>query len=119
MKSLRIALVGPVAGMLLAFGAQAQVNIPNPMSPGNSPDSAVRVIATNDFMVERFIKRWLRAHYADWHADPHEYMNIGMEKYAVVYITSAGNPGRRVYFRVQSRPGDPDDSDSRDGSFPF
>ena len=26
-----------------------------------------------------------------------------MERYAVVYITSSNNPGRRVYFRVQSR----------------
>jgi hypothetical protein len=114
MKAMRFALVG----ILLAIGAQAQVNIPNPMAPGNSPDSAVRVIATNDLMVERFIRRWLRSHYANWHADPHQYMNLGMEKYAVVYITSPENPGRRIYFRVQSHPGDPDDSDSRD-AFPF
>jgi hypothetical protein len=114
MKAMRIALVG----MLLAIGAQAQVNIPNPMSPGNSPDSAIRVIAANELMVERFIKRWIRSHYRDWHADPHEYMNIGMEKYAVVYITSPDSPGRRIYFRVQKHPGDPDESDARD-AFPL
>ena len=27
-------------------------------------------------------------------------MEIGFERYAVVYITSPNNPGRRVYFRV-------------------
>jgi hypothetical protein len=27
-------------------------------------------------------------------------MDIGPDRYAVVYITSQNNPGRRVYFRV-------------------
>ena len=103
MKSIRTVLV---AAALFAAAAGAQVNIPNPNAPGNSMESAVRVIATNDFMVDRFIKRWLRTHYPDWHADPHEYMEFGDERYAVVYITSSENPGRRVYFRVQSRPGE-------------
>ena len=31
-----------------------------------------------------------------------EFMNIGPDRYAVVYITSANNAGRRVYFRVSS-----------------
>ena len=89
-----IALLGfaPLAG--------AQVNIPNPSAPGNSPDSAIRLVATNDLMVDHFISRWLRTHYPGWNADPHEFMEIGMERYAVVYITSQNNPGRRIYFRV-------------------
>jgi hypothetical protein len=97
------------ATLLVAGTAGAQVNIPNPQTPGNSMESAVRVIATNDFMVDRFIKRWLRTHYPNWHADPHEYMEFGDERYAVVYITSSENPGRRVYFRVKSRPGEDGD----------
>jgi hypothetical protein len=104
MKNIRIALV---TATLLAIGtAVAQVNLPNPQGPGNSMESAVRVIATNDFMVDRFIKRWLRTHYPNWRADPHEYMEFGDERYAVVFISSAENPSRRVYFRVQSRPGE-------------
>jgi hypothetical protein len=109
MKNIRYALV---FGSLLVGGiAAAQVNMPNPQAPGGSMDSAVRVIATNDFMVDRFIKRWLRTHYPNWHADPHEYMEFGQERYAVVYITSSDNPGRRVYFRVKSRPGEDMDDD--------
>jgi hypothetical protein len=104
MKTIRNALV--TATLLVAGAAVGQVNIPNPQSPGGSMESAVRVIATNEFMVDRFIKRWLRTHYPNWHADPHEYMEFGDERYAVVYITSSENPGRRVYFRVQSRPGE-------------
>jgi hypothetical protein len=95
--------------------AGAQINMPTPGQPGSSPDSAVRIVATSDLMVDRFIKRWLRTHYPGWDADPHEFMEIGMERYAVVYITSPNNPGRRVYFRVKSRMNDPDD----DGGFPL
>jgi len=113
MKTIHTVLVA--ATLLVAGAAVAQVNIPNPNAPGNSMDSAVRVIATNDFMVDRFIKRWLRTHYPNWRADPHEYMEFGDERYAVVYITSSENPGRRVYFRVQSRPGE--DVDDRN-TFP-
>jgi hypothetical protein len=109
MKYIRNALV--TATLLAAGTAVAQVNIPNPQTPGNSMESAVRVIATNDFMVDRFIKRWLRTHYPNWQADPHEYMEFGDERYAVVYISSSGNPSRRVYFRVKSRPGDEMDTD--------
>jgi hypothetical protein len=104
MKTIRTVFVA--ATLLVAGAAVAQINMPNPNAPGNSMESAVRVIATNDFMVDRFIKRWLRTHYPNWHADPHEYMEFGDERYAVVYITSPDNPGRRVYFRVQSRPGE-------------
>lgn len=85
--------LGPIAG--------AQVNLPNPAEPGATLNNPVRVVATSDMMVDRFIKRWLRTHYPGWDADPHEYMEMGTERYAVVYITSANNPGRRVYFRVQ------------------
>jgi hypothetical protein len=109
MKNFRIALV--TATLLAAGAASAQVNMPNPQAPGNSMDSAVRVIATNDFMVDRFIKRWLRTHYPNWDADPHEYMEFGQERYAVVYIRSSEHPSRRVYFRVQGRPGEETETD--------
>jgi len=81
--------------------AAAQVNIPNPQGPGMSLDSAVRIIATNDIMVDRFITRWLRQHYPGWDTEPHQFMEVGTERYAVVYITAPNQPGRRVYFRVQ------------------
>lgn len=84
--------------------ATAQINMPNPGAPGSSPDSAVRLLATNDLMVDRYIKRWLRQHYPGWDADPHQFMEIGMERYAVVYITAPNQPGRRIYFRVQKNP---------------
>jgi len=95
LKSLvAIALLG------LSPGAFAQINIPNPQAPGNSPESAVRLVATSDLMVDRFINRWIRTHYPGWNADPHEFTDIGFERYAVVYITSPNNPSRRIYFRV-------------------
>jgi len=99
MKTLQQLAVITLLG--LAPIALAQVNLPNPAAPGGTPDSAVRVVATNEMMVDRFIKRWLRTHYPGWDADPHEFMEIGPDRYAVVYITSANNPGRRVYFRIQ------------------
>jgi hypothetical protein len=80
--------------------AGAQINMPNPGAPGGSYDTAIRIVVTNDFMVDRSINRWLRTHYPGWNYEPHEFQEIGTEKYAVVYITSANNPGRRVYFRV-------------------
>ena len=111
MKSLRMALV--LGGLLGAAGiVYAQINMPAPGSPGSSPDYAVRVVAANDLMVDRFVARWLRTHYPGWDADPIEYQEIGTERYAVVYITSSNNPGRRVYFRVQSRLNDPTDDNS-------
>ena len=65
-----------------------------------SPDTAVRLVVTNDLMVDRFIKRWLHQHYPGWDADPHEFTEIGTERYAVVYITvGRTSAGRRVYFR--------------------
>jgi hypothetical protein len=84
----------------LAPCAFAQINIPNPQVPGNSPESAVRLVASSDLMVDHFISRWIRTHYPGWNADPHEFTEIGFERYAVVYITSPDNPGRRIYFRV-------------------
>ncbi len=65
-----------------------------------SPDSAVRIVATSELMVDRSIKRWLRQHYPGWDAEPHEITEIGMDRYAVVYISSPNNPSRRVYFRI-------------------
>ena len=101
-----VTLLGAVAFTAVA---PAQVNMPPPGLPGSSPDYAVRVVATNDLMVDRFVQRWIRTHYPGWDADPIEYQEIGTERYAVVYITSSNNPGRRVYFRVQSRLNDPTD----------
>ena len=49
-------------------------------------------------------------HYPCWNAEPHEFMDIGMERYAVVYISSANTPGRRIYFRVQSRMAEDDEA---------
>jgi hypothetical protein len=116
MKAIRMTFV---LGTLLGVAgiAQAQVNLPSPLEPGGSLDSAVRIIATNDMMVDRYIKRWLRTHYPGWDADPHEYMMYGNERYAVVYITSANNPGRRVYFRVKGSPAENDDDDPFPGGF--
>jgi hypothetical protein len=89
--------------------AVGQVNLPNPQAPGNSPDSAVRIVATSDLMVDRYIKRWLQQHYPGWDAEPHEFMEIGFERYAVVYITAPNNPGRRIYFRVMNNQREDDD----------
>jgi hypothetical protein len=95
---------------LLGVGAaQAQVDLPDPSAPGHSPASAVRLLATNDLMVERMIKRWLRAHYPDWHADPHQFQEIGLDRYAVVYISAPERTGRRIYFKIRSRVSDDDD----------
>lgn len=80
--------------------APGQVNIPNPNSPGLSPDSAVRIVAPSDLMIDRFIKRWLQQHYPGWDDQPYEISEIGFDRYAVVYITAPNNPGRRVYFRI-------------------
>jgi hypothetical protein len=99
----------------VAGTAGAQVNMPNPAAPGGSFQSAVRVVATNEMMVDRFIARWLRTHYPGWNADPHDFQDLGNERYAVVYITHSEHPGRRVYFRVLQSQADPDASDS----FPF
>jgi hypothetical protein len=84
--------------------AMAQVNLPKPGTPGMSPDSAVRLLATSDLMVDRQIKSWLRRYYPGWTADPHQFIEIGFERYAVVFINSQDQPGRRVYFRVQKHP---------------
>ena len=113
MKTLRTSLIlFTLLGM--AGVAGAQVNIPDPTAPGNSPDSAVRILATSELMVDRFIQRWLRTHYPNWNADPHQFQDIGMQRFAVVYISSPNNPGRRIYFRVQSRMDEDDD-----GNFPL
>jgi hypothetical protein len=104
-----IVLLGAVAM------AGAQVNMPNPATPGGSFQTAVRIVATNDLMIDRFISRWLRAHYPGWDADPHEFQDLGTERYAVVYIKHSEHPGRRVYFRVMESYADPDAG----GAFPL
>jgi hypothetical protein len=96
--------------------ASAQINIPNPQLPGGSFESAVRLVVTNEMMLDRQIKRWLHMHYPGWDADPHEFQDLGEERYAIVYITSANNPGRRVYFRVQRSQAD---GNNEPGSFPL
>jgi hypothetical protein len=109
MKTYRILVAVTLLGAApFAFG---QINMPNPQAPGNSPESAVRLVVTNDLMVDHYISRWLRAHYPGWDAEPHEITQIGMERYAVVYITSANNPGRRIYFRIMR-------NQNEDDSFP-
>jgi hypothetical protein len=103
-----VTLLG-AASLFFWNGASAQIDLPSPDLPGSSPGTAVRIVAANDLMVDRLIQRWLHTHYPGWDADPVEYQDIGTEHYAVVYITSPNNPGRRVYFRVASRMNDPDD----------
>ncbi|MEO8018929.1 MAG: hypothetical protein ABI769_14030 [Pseudomonadota bacterium] len=98
MKTIQILVAVTLLGA--ASVASAQINMPNPGAPGGSYDTAIRIVVTNDFMVERYISRWLRTHYPGWNSEPHELQEIGNEKYAIVYITAANNPGRRVYFRV-------------------
>jgi hypothetical protein len=98
--SLAIILLGA------ASFALAQVNLPNPQTPGMSPETAVRLMVTSDLMLDRSINRWLRQHYPGWNADPHEIMEIGMERYAVVFISTSNQPSRRVYFRIASSPGE-------------
>jgi hypothetical protein len=92
----------------LSPGAFAQINMPNLAQPGSSPENAVRLVSTSDLMVDRQINRWLKTHYPGWDADPHEFMEIGIERFAVVYITSKDNPGRRVYFRVMKHQNEED-----------
>jgi hypothetical protein len=111
MKTIQLLVAFTLLG---AASANAQISMPDPTLPGGSMDTAVRIIAANDFMVDRFIKRWLRTHYPGWDADPHEFQEFGSDRYAVVYITSPNNPGRRVYFRVSSSQHDDDGG----GAFP-
>jgi|KBSSwiStaDraftv2_1062776.scaffolds.fasta_scaffold890382_2 hypothetical protein len=98
------------AATLLGLGTMAsgQINMPNPGAPGSSPDTAVRLVLTSDLMVDRQISRWLRQHYPGWTADPHEFMEIGSERYAVVYISAPNQGGRRVYFRVMKNQNEDD-----------
>ena len=110
MKTLQLLVVVTLLGF--APDAFAQINMPNPTAPGASMESAVRIVAPSDIMVDRFIARWLRTHYPGWDADPHEIREFANERYAVVYITSPNNPGRRVYFRLQK-------TQNEDDSYPF
>jgi hypothetical protein len=106
MKTLRSLVAITLLGAASVAGAQ--INMPNPQQPGGSYESAVRLVVTNDMMLDRQIKRWLRSHYPGWDADPHEFQDLGNERYAIVYITSPNNPGRRVYFRVQKHQNEDD-----------
>lgn len=95
-----IKLVFAVILLGAASGASAQINMPDPTAPGGSFQTAIRLVVTNEMMVDRQISRWLRTHYPGWDAQPHEFSDLGNERYAIVYITSPNNPARRVYFRV-------------------
>ncbi len=67
-----------------------------------SIQTAIRLDATSDLMVDRAIKRWVHSHYPGWDTEPHEFMNIGPDRYAVVFITNTNNPSRRLYFRISN-----------------
>ena len=97
MKTLKNLIVVTLLG---AASAGAQINMPDPQLPGGSYDTAVRLVVTSDMMLDRQIHRWIRTHYPGWDADPHEFQELGNERYAVVYITSPNQPSRRVYFRI-------------------
>jgi hypothetical protein len=90
--------------------ASAQVKMPDPNAPGGSLYSAIRIVAPNDLMIDRMITRWVRTHYPGWDADPYEIQEMGPDRYAVVYIRAANQPGRRLYFRVQKNQNDQDNS---------
>lgn len=113
MKTAKLLVTVTLLGLSAIAGAQ--INMPNPGAPGGSYDTAIRLVATNDMMLDRQITRWLRSHYPGWDAEPHEFQELGTERYAVVYIRSPNNPGRRVYFRVQRSQAEGND----DGAFPL
>lgn len=100
------------AAMLLGAAslAVAQVDIPDPSVPGGSMNTAVRIVAANDLMIDRFINRWIRTHYPGWDADPYEMQEFGPDRYAVVYIQATGKTGRRVYFKINKNMRDDDDT---------
>ena len=114
MKTIQLLVAVTLLGA--ASVASAQISMPDPTLPGGSMETAVRIISANDFMVDRYIKRWIRQHYPGWDAEPHTFQDFGSERYAVVYITSPSNPGRRVYFRVVNSQRD---DDMGGGSFPI
>jgi hypothetical protein len=99
----------------LSAAAGAQIKMPDPMAPGGSYETAVRLVVTNDMMVERSITRWMRTHYPGWNYEPHELQEIANERYAIVYATSPNNPGRRVYFRIFGSQRD----SNQEGGFPL
>jgi len=89
--------------------ASAQVKMPHPTQPGMSMDSAVRLLATSDLMIDRSIDRWLRRHYPGWDAQPHEFRYFGDERYAIVHISAQNQPDRKVYFRIMAHQNEEDD----------
>src|SRR6185436_1430018 len=111
MKSLNSLIAMTLLGAASLAGAQ--VNIPSPSMPGASMQSAIRLVVTNEVMLDRQIRRWIGVHYPGWSAEPHQFQDLGNERYAIVYITSPNNPGRRVYFRVFSS----QTEDNEDGVF--
>jgi aspartate/methionine/tyrosine aminotransferase len=56
-------------------------------------------------MLDRQIKRWIHTHNPGWDADPHEFQDLGSERYAIVYITSPNNPGAARLLSRAETPG--------------
>ncbi len=114
MRALKNTLI--LCTLLAAGVAFAQINMPDPTLPGGSPNTAVRIVATSEMMIDRTIKRWLRTHYPGWEAEPYDIQDMGPERYAVVYISATNQTRRRIYFRLIA---DQNDPDARDSSSPF
>jgi hypothetical protein len=115
MKTLKNSLI--LCGLLgLASLASGQISMPDPTIPGGSINSAVRIVATSEIMIDRFIRRWLRTHYPGWDADQYDLQEMGPERYAVVNISAANQPNRKVYFRIIENQNDPE---ARESGFPF
>ncbi len=98
----------------LAF---AQIDMPDPTLPGGSPNTAVRIVAVSETMIDRHIQRWLRTHYPGWNAEPYDIQEMGPERYAVVHISAENKSSRRIYFRLIANQNDPDARG--DSAFPF
>ena len=89
--------------------AGAQMKMPHPAEPCMSMESAVRLLATSDLMIDRSIDRWLRRHYPGWDAQPHQFRYFGDERYAVVNISTQNQPDRKIYFRIMQHQKEEDD----------
>ena len=98
-----------VALLGAASVASAQLKMPHPSQPGMSMESAVRLLATSELMIDRSIQRWLRRNYPGWDSQPYEIREFGDERYAVVNISTQNQPDRKVYFRIMAHQKEEDD----------
>jgi hypothetical protein len=89
--------------------ASAQLKMPHPTQPGMSMESAVRLLITNDLMIDRSINRWLRRNYPGWDAQPYDIREFGDERCAVVNISTQNEPDRKIYFRIMQHQKEEDD----------